>query len=349
MNRLSVIIPVYNGEKYISRCLDSVLNQNVEGLEIIIVDDGSKDDTGKICKEYQEKDSRIKYFNKKNEGVSVARNYGIEKVSGKYMTFVDADDWLEDGAYTDVISYIEKKDLDIYIFNYKYVDENGKSSINNNTTIEFEYSSKEDIEKIQNVIIANGNIYGDDIAPQRKVFGLGLVWNKIYKTSIVKDNNIRFVMCNQKAMFEDVAFCFEALEYSKSVKFSKSVKYNYYVNNASAVHTYTPDIYKNTKELCDCIDRYKESRIHRNKYDEAFDIRVLSNICFSFSKCYFYEKKRNKKELKEFMAEPMVRDAVKRINLSNVGKMIKLYYVGLKLNSYFIIRVTNCLEQLLIK
>ena len=91
---ISVIVPVYNAEKYLSRCIDSILVQRFNDLELLLIDDGSKDGSGKICDEFAEKDKRIKVFHKVNGGVSSARNYGLEKSNGEYVTFVDADDYL---------------------------------------------------------------------------------------------------------------------------------------------------------------------------------------------------------------------------------------------------------------
>ena len=99
MNKISIIIPVYQVEKYIKRCLDSILSQTYSNLEIILIDDGSRDMSGKICDEYTIKDSRIKVIHQDNAGVSVARNKGLDICTGDYVTFVDSDDFLEPLMY----------------------------------------------------------------------------------------------------------------------------------------------------------------------------------------------------------------------------------------------------------
>lgn len=98
---ISVIVPVYNAEKYLSRCIDSILVQRFNDLELLLIDDGSKDGSGKICDEFAEKDKRVKVFHKVNGGVSSARNFGLEKSKGEYVTFVDADDYLLPGTITE--------------------------------------------------------------------------------------------------------------------------------------------------------------------------------------------------------------------------------------------------------
>ena len=113
MNRyalISVIVPVYNVETYLPRCVDSILAQTYENLEIILVDDGAKDHSGKICNEYAAKDSRIRVIHKPNGGLSSARNEGIEAATGEYLAFVDSDDWIEPDAYEHMLGLMEKYD-----------------------------------------------------------------------------------------------------------------------------------------------------------------------------------------------------------------------------------------------
>ena len=121
--RVSVIVPVYNVEKYLRRCIDSIVRQSYSNLEILLVDDGSQDASLSICKEYETKDSRIRVFHKENEGLGLARNYGIERATGEYITFVDSDDYLT----LDAIEFMLKKaivtDADVVIASHYYKNE----------------------------------------------------------------------------------------------------------------------------------------------------------------------------------------------------------------------------------
>ena len=103
-DKVSIIVPVYNVEKYIEKCLNSLISQSYRNIEIILIDDGSKDNSGKICDKYKKKDPRIKVIHKENAGVSEARNSGIQKATGKYLCFVDADDFV----MNDYIKYLHK-------------------------------------------------------------------------------------------------------------------------------------------------------------------------------------------------------------------------------------------------
>ena len=127
MKLISIIIPIYNNEKFISRCLDSIINQTYKKIEIIIVNDGSTDKSLDVISKYEKKDNRIKVINKKNEGVSIARNIGIESSKGDYITFVDADDWLELDAIEKLYIEITEKNVDVVRGNYyinKFISDN---------------------------------------------------------------------------------------------------------------------------------------------------------------------------------------------------------------------------------
>lgn len=122
--KISVIVPVYNVEKYLKQCLDSIVNQTYKNLEIIIVNDGTKDNSMKIVENYLQ-DNRIKVINKENGGLASARNSGLEKVTGKYISFIDSDDWIELNMYEELVSQINDEDILIYRY-FSYDDKKKK-------------------------------------------------------------------------------------------------------------------------------------------------------------------------------------------------------------------------------
>ena len=124
MNLISVIVPVYNGEKYLHRCVDSILSQTYKNLEILLIDDGSKDNSASICDEYAEKDNRIVVIHKKNEGTGPTRQYGMEHAHGEYIAFVDNDDYIVPDMYEKMMKAIEESGADYCAcqFNYEYAD-----------------------------------------------------------------------------------------------------------------------------------------------------------------------------------------------------------------------------------
>ena len=112
MKKISIIVPVYQAEKYISKCIESIVNQTYKNLEIILVDDGSTDRSGEICDEYGKKDNRIVVVHNKNKGVSVARNCGLDIATGDYITFVDSDDYIDLQMYSEMMKVVEKYSCD---------------------------------------------------------------------------------------------------------------------------------------------------------------------------------------------------------------------------------------------
>lgn len=143
MNKISVIVPIYNVEKYLPTCLNSIINQTYKNLEILLINDGSSDNSGEICENYAKMDNRIHVFHKRNEGVSSARNLGIDLSVGDFISFVDPDDFLDLNLYEIVISNMEKYNADIICFNcYDVINEKllVKKNVIDNITI---YDNKE--------------------------------------------------------------------------------------------------------------------------------------------------------------------------------------------------------------
>ena len=185
---ISIIVPVYNVEKYISCCINSILNQTYKNFELILIDDGSTDNSAKICKEYAILDNRIKVFHKKNEGVSKARNFGLEVSVGKYIMFCDSDDYVEN-------TWCEEL--------YKTILVNQNSWIMCNTCV-IDYASQRKKIKQNNLDIIS-ILEKEDYYVSMQVGFSGAIWNKIFNRKILLDNNIRKWICliyiNTKAKY----------------------------------------------------------------------------------------------------------------------------------------------------
>lgn len=138
-SKISVIIPIYNVEKYLNRCVDSVINQTYKNLEIILVDDGSPDNCGAICDEYAKKDARVKVIHKKNGGLSSARNAGLDVMTGEYVTFIDSDDWIEKDLLNIEYDYIVSNNVDLVKPLFKYDEENFNEIFNDKIRINDSY------------------------------------------------------------------------------------------------------------------------------------------------------------------------------------------------------------------
>lgn len=208
---ISVIIPIYKVEDYLKQCIDSVINQSYKHLEIILVDDGSPDNCGKICDEYANKDKRIKVIYKENGGLSDARNAGINVAKGDYIAFVDSDDWIHQEMCEKLITIAIEEEADIVeckfksVYKREYMDEdniNQKVKVFNN------------IEALKN------HFYGQDL--------YRCVWNKIYKRELF--NNIRFPKGIEA---EDLHTTYKLFYKAKKIAFTEYIGYYYYIRKDS--------------------------------------------------------------------------------------------------------------------
>lgn len=220
--KLSIIIPVYNVENYLRRCLDSVINQTFKNLEIIIINDASPDNCQEIIDEYQKKDKRIiPIINEKNLNLGLTRNVGIERATGNYITFVDSDDWLEKEMYEEMMNLILKSEADIVECNFRATNDK-----NNNLYIKslIPYFKKSTTEISDYIIHLNKNELGV------------VVWNKIYLAEIMKVNKVKFED-NKKFFCEDLLFNLVIMHYAKSIITINRPLYNYFVRDESMSHS----------------------------------------------------------------------------------------------------------------
>ncbi len=211
--KVSIIVPVYNVEKYLERCLNSLINQTLKEIEIICINDGSKDNSLKILERYSQKDNRIIIIDKKNEGQSIARNIGIEKASGEYIGFVDSDDWIDLNYYKSLYNSVKKFNADIGVTGIIRLHKFNKKV---HLKIEKEYTTEDFAEKLELCDIPD----------------LSYAWNKIYKLEKIKKYNLKF---KEGIIYEDVIFTPEVIfKLGKLVTVPK-INYYYWRNTNSTV------------------------------------------------------------------------------------------------------------------
>lgn len=210
--KISIIMPLYNVEKYVSISIESVINQNYDNLELIIVNDGSTDKSANIARSYEEKDKRIKLIHKENGGLSDARNTGINHATGDYIIFIDSDDKWESNSLKPLIEFIESNNLDVAIFGYSAdVYDKDNNLISSTKVVEDEKIFDKSID-YQKILISNKQI-------------IGYAWNKIYKTTMLRNNNIYF----EKGIsyIEDVLFNRTVYSFAKRIGFFEKSIYHY--------------------------------------------------------------------------------------------------------------------------
>ena len=176
---VSIIIPVYNVQWYLDKCVESVLQQDYPALEVLLVDDGSTDSSGQLCDEWEKKDSRIRVIHKENGGLSDARNAGLDAASGDYIAFVDSDDYIAKDMIRKLYDALAENNADLSICNFLYVDENGKFLSGRNKTLPIENETLSGLEAIRKMSAAG-----------KKGWYYITAWNKLYRRSLF--STIRF-------------------------------------------------------------------------------------------------------------------------------------------------------------
>lgn len=208
MPLVSFIVPIFNCANYLKQCLNSILAQSINNYEVILINDGSKDNSGKICDEYAKLDNRFRVIHKNNEGLSAARNDGLNVASGEWVTFVDSDDWLEP-CFLEVL--IENKDVDYIV-----------ASINHcrpDCIGEPEKFQRKRYNVIDYTVFANNNL----------ITAFFTAWSKFFNTKIIRDNKLRFLQGVSPG--EDTIFVFQYLYHAKSLHLSDVLCYNWRVAN----------------------------------------------------------------------------------------------------------------------
>lgn len=246
--KVSVIIPVYNSEKYIEKCLDSVLNQTYKNFEIIVINDGSKDNSKEILEKYAKNyPNIIRHIEQENKGVAKTRNYGIQIAEGKYIAFIDNDDYIDNNYLETFVNAAKKGDYDAVIGGYRRPNEDGK-------------------------IIKELHLQNEEWSK----FMIFAPWAKIYKKEYLLKNDITFLSNN---IGEDVYFNVQALLISDKIKIIDYVGYNWFFNTKSVSNTTQKDLNKiNVFYLLDnCYKVLKEKGVLENKHQliEMYFIRYI--------------------------------------------------------------------------
>lgn len=239
MHKISIVVPVYNVEKYVDRCLRSLVTQTLQDIEIIIVNDGSQDKSVEIIEKYlKENPTKIKYYEKKNGGLSSARNYGIEYATGEYIAFLDSDDYVETNMYEEMYNLAKKENADMVECDFIWEWEFGKKIFDKRR----EYKTKEDMMKKPRVI----------------------AWNKIYKREILNKNKIRFP---DGLIYEDLEFFLKLLPHLNIISYINKYFVHYTQREDSIINKQTEKIENIFKILDNIFDYYKVQNIYY-KYEK---------------------------------------------------------------------------------
>ena len=336
---VTVVIPVYNVECYLDRCMQSIVNQSYKNLEIILVDDGSKDSCPLLCDEWANKDSRVKVIHKKNAGLGMARNTGIENATGEYICFFDSDDYIALDTIEILHDSMMTNDADIVLFGGCNVDSNGKvinSIIPNLETLVYE--GKEVTSFILPNLITHNPITGE----QTNLWMSACL--AMYSMKLINSTNWRFVS-ERNIISEDVFSLLCLYNSVNKVTIIKKALYYYCENEKSLTHTYRKDRYERIRHFyVQSINKAKElgysnDVIIRLDYPYiSFTIAALKQIVFSSEK---YSVKKD--EIKKILNDECLQNVLKNIRLHKTSTRRRLLFLIMSLRNYiflyFFIRV----------
>lgn len=317
--KVSVIVPIYNTEKFLKRCIDSVLNQSLKELEIILVNDGSTDNSNKICLEYSEKYENIKYLNKLNTGCSDSRNIGIRMATGEYIAFLDSDDYVEKNMYENLYNkaYTENMDIVMCGILYHYLSEGRKCSYSPKSIDNFKEYFK------HSILIA---------CPS----------NKIFKREFILKNKILFPLNIHQG--EDLVFCFKSLSFTNRVGYINKDYYQYQLHGDNSVYNLEKkkELIMSFNEIYNFLNTCSNTKIAKKELFRIFynllDQHVIKGLFVRILNPELISKYDYQKYSNIYLEE------IKRIEyLRFKEKCLAFYYKNLvnvirKLNLFFILR-----------
>lgn len=322
MAKISIIVPVYNVEKYIEQCIRSIITQSMKDIEIILINDGSEDKSFKICEEWGKKDSRIKLINKQNTGVSDTRNVGITVATGEYIMFVDSDDWIEKEACEYAYKEAKKENADSVIFCYYREHTNG-TTCKDIFKEERRIFYKEDIKN--DILIPTLGLTDEKLKKPQQLDRLVPIYAKIYKNDLIKSNRIKYIDLN-KIPSECLMFNFDYYSKSEKVVYIKKYLYHYRRNNVSSITKgYREDLFSKW------LYWIKYMRQRTEKLDFNIQKAYYSRIAFSvipLSGNLFKQKnfKNTYKELKYILNDENYKEAYKSLEFKYLPIHWKIYF-----------------------
>ncbi len=296
--KVSVVIPVYKVEKYIQKCLESVINQTLREIEIIAIDDGSPDNCGVILNNYADKDERIKVIHKDNEGVSKARNNGIDCSNGKYLYIMDSDDYLEIDALEKMYVCAEKDDADVVIADHYffYGDNEEIQEKKHFFSKEFCINDKQTIVEIINMVLYP--MYSPFPTKENTGLGLAAPWTKLVKRELIYNNHLYFDH-ETKGIFDDGLFALNVFSCANSVSYIRENIYHYRQIPTSLMRGYNTKRIEINEIIFSKINSISSLISVNEEFYEAFCARKLLFLKYAFE-AFVFHKNNNCNNIERF-------------------------------------------------
>ena len=341
MNELiSVIVPVYNVEKYLRQCLDSLLAQTYKDIEVIMVDDGSTDNSGIICDDYAEKNKNYYVVHKTNAGLGMARNTGLECANGNYIVFIDSDDYIEKNCIEILYKNLIKYHVEMCKGGFKRVLDSGETVTERKYQLEYFEGEKARTELLPRMIGSSPSQH-DSIEM--------CVCGAIYKADVIKQNELKF-HSERELISEDLVFNIDYMQYAKGACTIAEMGYNYRINLKSLSTSYRPDRFKAS------IHFYQEmkKKLQKLGYGEETILRLNRMLFIYLRMCIRQEKPAaSKKKMKasirsinKICQDDVVKDVINNYPVSQLGKKQRLFLYLIKNKKSIILYMLSRIEKL---
>ena len=319
---ISIIVPVYNAEPFLARCLESLINQTYQNLEIICVNDGSTDNSLKVLREYACKDSRVRILDNENAGVSRARNAAMQLASGNFVMFADADDWIELNTCEAALNAMRTYGSDIVMWSYVSETENRSSKKEI-----FEGLRIFDGSEVKSLHRRFIGVLGSELAHPELADSLCPVWGKLYKREMVE--SIQFVDLSEIGTYEDGLFNIEAFEKADKVIYLPNYYYHYLKTNTGSVTSgYRERLYEQWQNLFEIMREYITRSRLPDEYIEALHNRIaLSILGLGLNIVSAHRPLRwKRKEIARILGQAQYREAYQKLDLQYFPLHWKLFY-----------------------
>ena len=337
--KVSIIVPVYNTEQYLKQCIDSITAQTLENIEIIIVDDGSKEECAKLCDELAENDSRIKVIHKVNGGLGLARNTGVEAASGEYFGFVDSDDYIKPEMYEALYTAASKNDADLAISGICFVGGNTFSRLDDYSELHYFdkdtlFDGEDEIKKLLLGVVGSLPSYREDSR-----YGVSVSKN-IFRRSLVAEKNIMF-FSERKIISEDTLYMVDFISQAKKAVGIHGAFYCYRRNDASLSKIYRKDRFEKTLIFLEELEKHLKELLPENEYRLYFDrlVQGYGRIICSQEIMYAHDQKISysalRERLKMISKSELITTVLKRYPWHKLPKKQAAFAFAMKYRLYF--------------
>lgn len=343
-DKVSIIIPVYKVESNdLRKCIESIMSQTYKNIEIILIDDESPDDCGKICDEYTSIDDRIQVVHQKNQGVSVARNNGLNRAKGNWIIFVDSDDWLEENMVEVLLRKAQSGNYDITICSayVNYVDSEIKNSFFNVNERIFRGKEKNEIQ-LQLICKGVNEYYPPEI-------GCGVPWAKIYKKSFLDEKHLTF---NPRLIrMQDNVFNLYAIEEADSIYYFNDYLYHYRKNQQSACNKYNVNVISYFENVNEETKKFIENYNKGELFYDALNCKIVMSFHSYFLLNFFNEKNKKgylqiRKEICALLDKEEYKKALKNVKFKYLLFLEKIFVICLKCKFVFILKILMKMKEI---